>query len=187
VLKKTITFPDLDGNEVTDDFYFHLSKAELVEMEVSHGGGMRQYLTSIIESGNGGMIIAAFKEILAKAYGKRSADGRSFLKSDQYTMEFLGSEAYSKLFMELVTDAQASAEFVNGIMPADLVAEAEKRSQQTLLDPSGKLNTPTQEETDNRPAWERENRDPTRQELLKMSTEEMAAAMRRRVQNTAGD
>ena len=32
MLKKTITFEDLDGNLVTDDFYFHLSKAEIAEI-----------------------------------------------------------------------------------------------------------------------------------------------------------
>lgn len=120
MLKKTITYNDLDGNQVTEDFYFHLSKAELTEMELSHGGGMREYLTEIVKSENGGKIIAAFKDILAKAYGQRSADGKSFIKSPEISTYFMGTEAFSQLFMELVTDAKASSEFVAGIMPTDI-------------------------------------------------------------------
>lgn len=120
MLKKTIEYNDLDGNKVTEDFYFHFSKAELAEMELSMGGGMRAYLQDIIGSENGGQIIATFKDILSKAYGRRSDDGKSFLKSPEISAHFLGTEAFSKLFMELVTDAQKSAEFITGVMPAEI-------------------------------------------------------------------
>ena len=38
MLKKTITYIDYDDNERTEDFYFNLSKAELLEMEWSVEG-----------------------------------------------------------------------------------------------------------------------------------------------------
>lgn len=181
MLKKTITYKDLDGNEVTDDFYFHIAKSELVKLQVSAGEGFRDYLMNIVKSGDGAKIIEEFEKILRLAYGVRSVDGRSFLKPAGAFETFQGTDAYDQLFMQLVTDAKASAEFVNGIVPAELAEEAAKANALTG-------NKPTAEEQDDkRPLWEQENRDPTRQELLSMSTEEMAAAMRRRVQKTSGD
>lgn len=179
MLKKTITYTDLDGNEVTDDFYFHISKSELVKLQVSAGEGFRDYLMNVVKSGDGGKIIEEFEQILRLAYGVRSEDGKSFLKPQGAFEAFQGTDAYDQLFMQLVTDAKASAEFVNGIVPSELAVEVAKANALTG-------DKPQEEQEDKRPAWERENRDPTRDELLNMSTEEMAAAMRRRVQNTAG-
>jgi hypothetical protein len=104
VLKKTITYNDLDGNPVTEDFWFHLSKAELAEMEMSTGNGMTEKL----------------KEIITSSYGRRSEDGRSFIKKSEWTAHFIGTEAFSELFVELMTDGVANVEFIKGIVPPDL-------------------------------------------------------------------
>jgi hypothetical protein len=181
VLKKTITYKDFDNVEVTDDFYFHISKSELIKLQVSAGEGFRDYLMNVVKSGDGAKIIEEFERILRMAYGIRSADGKSFLKTPGAFEAFYGTDAYDQLFMELVTDAKASGEFINAIMPAGLVEEAAKINALTDDKPTG------EEQEDKRPAWEMENRDPTRQELLAMTTEEMAEAMRRRVQKTSGD
>lgn len=126
MLKKTITYEDFNGNTVSEDFFFHLSKAELVELELSHKGGLSDSLKKIIESEDGKAIIAEFKNIILTSYGKRSDDGRRFVKNQTLRDEFESSEAYSTLFMELVTDAEAAADFVNGIIPAGLSEEAAK-------------------------------------------------------------
>lgn len=120
MLKKTITYEDFDGNQVTEDHFFHLSKADLVEMEVSQKGGMAAYLQTIIDSDDGNQIMAQFKSLILKSYGKRSDDGRRFTKNDQLRQEFESSEAYSTMFMELVTDAGAAAQFVEGVVPHNL-------------------------------------------------------------------
>lgn len=120
LLKETITFEDVDGNSVTEDFYFNLSKSELVEMTLSVKGGFDEYLKSVLSSDDGGVIMAAFKDILAQSVGERSQDGRSFMKSDDYTKRFLQSNAYEELFVRLVTDADYAAKFVNGIVPKDM-------------------------------------------------------------------
>lgn len=125
MLKKTIEFRDLDGNPLKEDFYFNLTKAELAEMELGKKGGMQAYLQQIVADEDGSQIIAAFKQILAKSYGKRSEDGRRFIKSDELTEEFLQTDAYSELFMELVTDAKSASEFINAIVPQGL---AEKKT-----------------------------------------------------------
>jgi hypothetical protein len=120
VLKKTITYNDLDGNPVTEDFWFHLSKAELAEMEMSTGNGMTEKLKRIIESKDNATIIQMFKEIITSSYGRRSEDGRSFIKKSEWTAHFIGTEAFSELFVELMTDGVANVEFIKGIVPPDL-------------------------------------------------------------------
>jgi len=126
VLKKTIKYKDFNDEEVEEDFYFHLSKAELVELEMSHEGGLSEALQKIVEAEDTKSIIAEFKKIILGAYGQKSPDGRRFIKNQQLRDEFESSEAYSELFMELVTDTDAAIEFVNGIVPQGLADEAAK-------------------------------------------------------------
>lgn len=132
MLKKTVTYTDFNGEEVTEDLYFHLSKAEMVELEMSEEGGLSNSLQSIIDAGDGKVIMAKFKEIILLAYGKRSPDGKHFTKNDQLREEFLSTEAYSALFMELVTNADSAAEFITGVVPKDLAEDAMKITQAHL-------------------------------------------------------
>ena len=105
MLKKTITYTDYDGNTRTEDFYFNLNKAEIAEMELSTNGGMEKMLTQIVNSQDGKRIMEVFKGIILKAYGVKTADGKRFEKSEEISKAFEQTEAYSELFMELVTDA----------------------------------------------------------------------------------
>lgn len=130
MVTKTITYETLDGEEITDTFLFNLSKAELVELEVSTPGGLAEHLKRISASEDGKQIIAAFKDILRRSYGKRSEDGKRFVKKDEWWDEFESTEAYSQIFMELVTDAGKAAEFVNGIVPQNLEAEVARIQKQ---------------------------------------------------------
>jgi hypothetical protein len=120
MLKKSITYVDFNGKTVTDEFHFHISKAELVEMEASRRGGLAEHLQRIVESEDGAQIIGEFKNLIAKSIGKVSDDGKRFMKSYEITQEFMETNAYSELFMELATNADAAAEFVNGIIPEGL-------------------------------------------------------------------
>lgn len=117
MLKKTMTFVDYNGVERTEDFYFNLSKAELVEMELSTVGGLTEMIDRITKTQDGPAIIKAFKDLVLKAYGQKSADGRRFIKNEELAAEFSQTEAYSDLFMELATDDKAAAEFIKGIVP----------------------------------------------------------------------
>lgn len=120
MLKKTITYTDYNGTERKEDFYFNLTKAELMEMEMSTSGGMAEMIQRIVAAQDAPAITKIFKELVLKAYGQKSADGRRFVKNDELRAEFEQTEAYSEIFMELATDADAAAKFVNGIMPADI-------------------------------------------------------------------
>lgn len=120
MLKKTVTYVDYNGVERTEDFYFNLSKAEVTEMELSVEGGFSKMLEEIVKSNDNARIIELFKEMVLKAYGEKSADGRRFVKSKELAEAFSQTEAYSEIFMELALDEKAAAAFINGIMPANL-------------------------------------------------------------------
>lgn len=123
MLKKTITYTDFDGNERKEDFYFNLTKAEITEMEMSVDGGFGAMLQKIVDAKEGKRIISIFKELVLKAYGIKSDDGRRFIKSDEVRDAFAQTQAYSDIFMSLATDANLASEFVKGIMPPDLAKE----------------------------------------------------------------
>lgn len=135
MLKKTITWEDFNGEQVSEDFFFHLSKAELVELELSHEGGLEAAIKRIAAANDGKAIIAEFKNIILGAYGQRSPDGRRFIKNQAIRDEFESTEAYSTLFMELVTDAGKAAEFVRGVVPKDLAEEVAKVASLTPVPP----------------------------------------------------
>ena len=120
MIKKTIKFVDYNGNEREEDFYFNLTKAELTEMELSTEGGMEQLICKIVSGQDNKKIVEMFKKIILKSYGEKSPDGRRFIKSQELSDAFSQTEAYSELFMELATDADAAAAFVKGIMPGDI-------------------------------------------------------------------
>ena len=116
MIKKTIKYTDFDGNEREEDFYFHFTDAELAEMELSVNGGLKQRLETIIKTKNEPELIKQFKEIILRSYGEKSPDGRQFVKSEELSKAFSYTPAYSNLFMELATDADAASVFVNGII-----------------------------------------------------------------------
>ena len=130
MLKKTMTYTDYNGTERTEDFYFNLTKAELAEMELGTTGGLSEMIQNIVKAQDVPSIIKIFKDLLLKAYGEKSADGKRFVKVNDAGIPlahaFAETEAYSQLFMELATDADAAAKFVNGIVPKDTAMEAEK-------------------------------------------------------------
>ena len=128
MLKKTITYTDYNGTERTEDFYFNLSKAEITEMEMSTSGGLAEMIQRIVAAQDAPAIIKVFKDLVLKAYGEKSLDGKRFMKVDTngtpLSIAFSQTEAYSQLFMELATDADAAAKFVNAIVPADMAQQA---------------------------------------------------------------
>lgn len=129
MLKKKVTYTDYNGVERTEDFYFNLSKAEIAEMEMSTAGGFAEMIQKVIAAQDGPTIIKIFKDLVLKAYGEKSPDGKRFVKSEEIATAFTQTEAYSQIFMELATDAKAASEFVNGIIPNDMVEEVVKQQK----------------------------------------------------------
>ena len=118
MLKKTITYTDYNGVERTEDFMFNLTKAEILEMQLTKDGGMDAAIKKIVDAKDAPEIMKVFKDLILKAYGIVSDDGRRFIKSKEISDSFAQTEAFSILFMELATDTDAASAFVNGIVPA---------------------------------------------------------------------
>lgn len=130
MLRKLINYTDYNGNERSENFYFNLNRAELLEMETEVAGGMRQLLTLIMEKQDIPKIMAAFKTIILKAYGEKSPDGRVFNKSKELSEAFEHTEAYSILYMELLSDGKKAAAFITQLMPEDFRDTIDKESDE---------------------------------------------------------
>ena len=142
MLKKTITYEDYDGNTRTEDLYFFISKAELMEMELTTPGGFANKLEKVSKAQDGAEIMKIFKEIILKSYGEKSDDGRSFIKKRNgvnLAEAFEQTEAYNQLYTELLMNPDKASAFVNGIMPKDIMNEISKMDSQAKTSelPSG--------------------------------------------------
>lgn len=134
--KKTITYTDFDDVERTEDFYFNLSKSELMEMDFSATGGMEKLIRSIIAAQDTKRIMEIFKDIILRSYGEKSLDGKRFVKvRDGHRLcdEFAETGAYDALFTELATDSQAATDFISGIIPRSLAKEIENKESETAI------------------------------------------------------
>lgn len=143
MLKKPITFEDFDGNERTETHYFNLNKGELAKMELTlgDGEGYVELLKKIAAAKDPKLIISTFEDFIARSYGVRSEDGQYFYKNDEILARFKASPAYDALLYEMCTDAQASALFVNGVVPAsaqysesELQARLQKNPEELLAE-----------------------------------------------------
>lgn len=123
---KTMTYKDFNGEERTEDFYFNLTEAELAEMSLSVNGGLDEYIKRIIAAHDTPELVKLFKELIQKAYGEKSLDGKRFIKSPELTEAFMQTNAYSDFFMELARDSKAAADFVNGIIPSNIEEQVKK-------------------------------------------------------------
>lgn len=130
MLKKTIKYTDYEGVEREEEFYFNLSKPELIEMDFSATGGMEKMIKKIIDAQDTKKIIEVFKDLVLRSYGEKSDDGKRFIKyrdGHRLADDFAQTEAYNELFMELATDDKAATEFINGIIPRQLAEEMAAR------------------------------------------------------------
>lgn len=118
--EKTISYTDYDGNQRTETSYFHLSKAELIEMNFSENGGLEKILQKMIAEQDQVKIFKMFKDIILMSYGEKSNDGKRFIKNQEMRDAFVQSEAYSELLMELISDEDKAADFLQKIIPSDL-------------------------------------------------------------------
>lgn len=126
MLKKTITYPDYNGGTRTEDFYFNFTEAEVMELQMGTDGGLSAMLQRIVAAQDMPSLIKVFKELILKAYGVKTPDGKGFIKNDKVREEFESTQAFSMLFMELCSDTESASKFVKGIVPASMAEEAAK-------------------------------------------------------------
>ena len=124
--KMTEKYEDYNGNQREEDFYFHITKAELMEIDFIMEGGLQKTIEKIISTQDKKALIEIFKKLVVAAYGEKSADGRRFMKNDEVKKNFTETEAYSQIFMKLATDDKEANAFIAGVMPKDLQEEAKR-------------------------------------------------------------
>lgn len=187
MIKKTITFNDLDDNPVVEDFYFALNAAEVTRIVVADDELMSFFeKVSMMQEGKtaditGREIIAVFQKLIQISVGKRGEDGRRFIKNDQIRDDLVQSDAYSQLFIEICTDTPKAIEFFNGVMPSNLpeiLAKLETARAQNEAE--GAKNASGSVE----PAWVTEGRIPTNEELKSATPEQIQLAFQRKTQGS---
>jgi hypothetical protein len=184
MFKKTIKYEDFDGNQVEQDFYFHLSKAELMAMS-GEAKGIEERVMRIVAAQDARGIIDEFKALIEMSVGQRSEDGRRFVKDADTQAALFDSPAFDELLMELCTSANAAADFVNALIPEKMrkeLSDALKKQQGNTETEDGRDLFASGNE-DPRPAWEREDRDPTSAEMQAMGKDELQRAFTRKLQN----
>lgn len=135
MLKKTITYTDYNGNQQTDDFYFSLNEADLIDMEVEASEystpddngdtGYKAMLNAIIKAQDAKALMRIFKDLIRRSYGVKTADGKHFYKGDEVYNDFVSSPAYSQLILDLLTNTEHATEFANGVFPRNLLTQLE--------------------------------------------------------------
>ena len=126
MLKKTITYTDYEDVERTEDFYFNMTKAELTILNLSYPGGFVKHLMKMTQDMDAPGLINVISDLILKSYGEVSNDGRRFIKSEELSRNFQQTEAYSELFMELCTNAEATSDFITGIIPSSMREQIKK-------------------------------------------------------------
>lgn len=193
MIQESVTFEDLDGNDVTETFYFHLSKIEMVEREVTaDGGSLVDLLEKIVEEKDNAQLFHHFKEFIAKAVGTRAADGRRFIKTQELTDYFIQSDAYSELAIKLMSDENYSAKFISEVVPRSIrenLPEAKKMVLQGVPVEIVELPQPPRVEPPAnvsalgvREQVEKEVLQPVAEQLNSMTLEQLKAALAAREQ-----
>ena len=131
--KITETYTDYDDNQRTEDFYFNYSEAELADLQFSVSGGLAGMIDKIIKTNDMPKLVELFRELIQKAYGEKSNDGRRFMKSPELTKEFTETVAYSQIYMRLATDSKAAQEFINKVVPKSMKDKMQQANQQNVV------------------------------------------------------
>lgn len=121
MLKKTIVYTDLNDEKRSEDFYFNFSIQELIDMELEVEGGMKAKLEAMVKAEDVRAMLGVLKDIVLRAIGKKTDDGKRFDKSETFRDDFYNSPAYGALLMELIGQPNVAAEFMNGLMPKELM------------------------------------------------------------------
>lgn len=130
MFKKTITYKDYNGTERTEPFYFHLNATDLFDIQLTADhGDFESMLKTIIADRDGKKIMTLFSQLIRRAYGVKSDDGKQFIKNEEVVNAFCQSPAYDELFLELVTDAKKAADFVNALIPKETIEKLKNMKQ----------------------------------------------------------
>ena len=116
MITKRITFLDYNGIARTENFDFHMNRVEALDFALSIDGDLTEFVRKCVEEDNKTALIGMVKQIVEKSYGKKSEDGRRFMKSEEISRSFIETEAYPALMSELISNSEEAAQFINGAL-----------------------------------------------------------------------
>lgn len=128
MLKKTITYKDYNGIERTEDFYFNLTQTELMKWDLKTPGGLAAKLEKITQKFDVPSLTEFLEDLIDKSYGIKSEDGVRFIKDPDLSKMFRQTEAYDQLFIELFSNEKKTSDFINGILPKELLEKAKEQN-----------------------------------------------------------
>jgi hypothetical protein len=174
MFKKTITFEDFNGVKHTKDFYFHVSSAT-ISLWLQPGGEFMQKLERVQKSGQVSAVVVFYKEMIAEACGIRSEDGMRFIQTPEAKSELLETPALDVMLLELMLDPSKPIEFLKNLLPKEMLDKISGDIDEKLKELGVEAGV-IEASQDNRPAWEKEGRMPTKAEFATMSPDEQRAA-----------
>lgn len=131
MIKKSITFTNLDGQLKQEDYWFQLTQADFAKKALTEGGHaylerLRDLseLTEETAVGRGKEMMDTFETILFDSVGMREGD--LFIKNEEITKRFRYSGAYDAFFLELLQTPDSGASFFKNVFPRDLGAAIDK-------------------------------------------------------------
>lgn len=116
--KKNITYTDFNGDERTDAFYFNLSDAEILDLQVSYGGDMSRIMSNMLEKHDAKGLLGIITDLILTSYGEKSNDGKRFMKNQEIRDGFVTTDAYSKLVLDLLNDEKEFEKFMTNVIPS---------------------------------------------------------------------
>lgn len=172
MIKQTIKYDDYNGEEQNEEFYFNLTKLEIMEMELKFEGGLEGHIKKLMETENGVDAYYLFKDLVLSSYGKKSDDGKRFIKSEEFRTDFESSPALGELIFGFMSEATSAATFVTGLLPSKMVAEVEAEAKKQAEATKPATDTPVELPTappvlvTETPIEEKKPQDMSREELL---------------------
>lgn len=179
MIKKTLTYKNFNNVEVTKDFYFHLSKADMIELAID--GSFEARMKQAIAKEDKLTLFREFKKLIFLAVGVRSEDGENFAKPEMFREAFMTSPAFDQLIEYLFSDTDKAAGFVAGLLPAEAQERALKEIEKQDQESDGKGSTVVVDPLSDEPAWVREDRLPTTEEFRAATNEQKQAAFLRKM------
>lgn len=134
MIKKTVKYTDFNDEERSEDLYFNLTKTELHNLNFAHYGTYAEQLQGIVDSKDIRLIMELFTEIVTRAYGIKSEDGRNFRKSSEIVNDFVTSAAYDALMTEILNDEEAAANLFIGALPKDMQEQIRAEMSKAKID-----------------------------------------------------
>lgn len=120
--KVTVNFEDFNGIQKTKDLLFNLTKTEITKANLKDET-LEDKFKALVINKNTADIARVFEDIIGMAYGEKSSDGETFMKSPEIRARFECSAAYDAFFDKILGNVDEAIAFLKGILPQSISKE----------------------------------------------------------------